>query len=78
VLAGCSLTDRGVYAVSSDGYLAVLDLKTGNVQEKVYLNDQRQPGTGLSISSPYVARGRLIVGSETGGLCCLVGSEATE
>jgi outer membrane protein assembly factor BamB len=78
VLAGCAFTGRRVYAVSSDGYLAVLDAKDGKVLEKMYLNDQGKPGAGLMLSSPFVAQGRVIVGSETGGLHCLVGSGDSE
>ena len=78
VLAGCAFTGRRVYAVSSDGYLAVIDVKEGKVVEKTYLNDQAKPGTGLTLSLPQIVGGRVIVGSETGGLHCLVGSESAE
>ncbi len=78
VLAGCAFTGRRVYAVSSDGYLAAIDCKAGKVLEKVYLNDQAKPGTGLTLSLPQVLAGRIIVGSETGGLRCLMGSENAE
>jgi outer membrane protein assembly factor BamB len=76
VIAGCAFTGKRVYAVSSDGYLAILDAKNGAVLEKLYLNDQAKPGTGLTMSPPQVAGGRVIVGSETGGLHCLAGAEA--
>jgi outer membrane protein assembly factor BamB len=62
--------------VSSDGYLAVLDPRDGKVLSKTYLNDQAKPGSGLSLSSPTVADGCIIVGSETGGLHCFAGSES--
>ena len=78
VLAGCAFTGRRVYAVSSDGYLAVIDFKEGKVLEKTYLNDQAKPGSGLTLSLPQVFGGRVIVGSETGGLHCLMGSESAE
>jgi len=78
VLAGCAFTGRRVYAVSSDGYLAVIDFKAGKVLEKAYLNDQAKPGTGLTLSPPQVIGGRVIVGSETGGLQCLLGSEGAK
>jgi outer membrane protein assembly factor BamB len=78
VLAGCALTGECVYAVSNDGILAVLDLKKGQVLEKTILNDQAKPGSGLCTSSPQVAAGRIYVGSETGGLHCLIGSGATQ
>ncbi|MHB1035419.1 MAG: outer membrane protein assembly factor BamB family protein [Pirellulales bacterium] len=75
VLAGCALAGRRVYAVSNDGYLAVLDAADGKVLEKTHLNDPAKPGMGLGLSSPRIAGGRVVVGSETGGLRCLVGSE---
>ncbi len=78
VLAGCAFTGRFVYAVSSDGYLAVIDFKEGKVVEKVYLNDQAKPGSGLTLSLPQVVAGRVVVGSETGGLHCLRGSESAK
>lgn len=74
VLAACSVTDNFVYAVSQDGYLGKLDLETGNLIEKHYINAADHPGEqGLSISSPLVVQGRLYVGSETGGLSCYIG-----
>ena len=76
VIASCAFTGERIYAVSSDGYLAVIDPKSGKVLEKSYINDQAKAGTGLSTSPPQVANGRVIVGSETGGLQCLVGSAA--
>jgi outer membrane protein assembly factor BamB len=74
VLCGCALTRDRAYAVSNDGYLAALATTDGKVLEKLYLNDQGRPGTGLSISSPQVVENRIFVGSETGGLRCLQGS----
>jgi outer membrane protein assembly factor BamB len=74
VLAGCAVTPDRIYAVSSDGYLAALANGDGKVLEKFCLNDQSQPGTGLSLSSPQVLDNRILVGSETGGLRCLQGS----
>ena len=74
VLTGCAVTRNRTYAVSSDGYLAALAAGDGKVLEKIYLNDQSQPGAGLSLSSPQVVNNRIIVGSETGGLRCLQGS----
>ena len=74
VLAAPVVTESHVYAVSQDGYLAKLDLDSGDVLEKVYLNAADRPGAqGLSISSPFVANQRLFVGSETGGLRCYIG-----
>jgi outer membrane protein assembly factor BamB len=74
VLTGCAVTGDRAYAVSNDGYLVALATRDGKVLEKVYLNDQGQPGTGLSLSSPQVINNRIIVGSETGGLRCLQGT----
>ena len=74
VLAGCAVARDRTYAVSSDGYLAALATGDGKVLEKVCLNDQGQPGAGLSLSSPQVTGNRIIVGSETGGLRCLQGT----
>jgi outer membrane protein assembly factor BamB len=76
VLAGCAVTPDRIYAVSNDGYLVALAIGNGQVLEKIYLNDQSQPGTGLTISSPQVTGNRIIVGSESGGLRCLQGTGA--
>ena len=71
VLAGPALAGSTVYAVSRDGYLALIDAADGRAIEKHYLDDRSNPGeSGLSISSPFVAGGWLYVGSETGGLRC--------
>jgi outer membrane protein assembly factor BamB len=78
VLGGCAIAGRRVYAVSNDGYLAVLDFRDGRVLKKICLNDQSKPGTGLTLSTPRIAGGRVIVGSETGGLRCLLVSGGTE
>jgi outer membrane protein assembly factor BamB len=78
VLGGCAFSGPRVYAISSDGYLAALNPKDGHVLEKIYLNDQAKPGTGLTLSTPRIAGGRVIVGSETGGLRCLVDSGGAE
>jgi outer membrane protein assembly factor BamB len=78
VLAGCAFTARRIYAVSNDGYLAAFDPATGKVVERIYLNSQSSPGTGLCLCTPQVVGGRLYVGSETGGLQCFIGSENLE
>jgi outer membrane protein assembly factor BamB len=77
VLAGCAFTGQCIYAVSSDGYLAVLNPQDGKILAKTYLNDQAKPGSGLSTSSPMVIGGCIIAGSETGGLHCFGGSDNT-
>lgn len=72
VLAGAAFTDRLIYAVSQDGYLAIIEPKTGAISERIYLNSKRRAGElGLGASSPFVTGGRVYVGSETGGIRCL-------
>jgi len=78
VLGGCVRAGSRVYAVSNDGYLAVLDSRNGHMLEKTYLNDQAKPGTGLTLATPRVAGRRVVVGSETGGLRCLLESGGIE
>ena len=69
VLAGAAFTGTRAYLVTHDGYLVVLDAKTGKVTESVYVN--AEPGEmGMSIASPTIVAGRVYVGSETGGLRC--------
>ncbi len=78
LLVGGALTKDRAYVVSNDGYLAAFATATGKLLEKVYLNDQKKAGTGLSLSSPQVSGNRIIVGSETGGLRALVGTEGAK
>ncbi|MFW5693185.1 MAG: PQQ-binding-like beta-propeller repeat protein, partial [Thermoguttaceae bacterium] len=74
--AGPALTGTHVYALTHDGYLCVLDAADGSVLEEHYINSPSKPGEmGLSTSSPFVAGGKVFVGSETGGLRCFVGKE---
>jgi len=69
VLAGCAFAEDRVYAVTHDGYLVLMNAKTGEVLKSVYVN--ADPGEmGMSIASPIVAGGRVYVGTETGGLRC--------
>lgn len=76
VLAGPALTDTCVYAVSADGYLAVLDVKDGAILEKHYLNREGRPGErSLCVSGPVIGHGAVYVGSETGGLRAFVGGQ---
>ncbi len=73
ILAGVSFAGKNIYAVSSDGYLAILDASTGKILEpKTPLNDPKDPGTGLSSCPPQVVKSRIIAGSETGGIECLI------
>jgi outer membrane protein assembly factor BamB len=74
VLTGGALTRDRAYVVSNDGYLVAFDASTGKILEKIYLNDQKKAGTGLSLSPPQVSGNRIIVGSETGGLRVLLGA----
>jgi len=69
VLAGAAYTGSHAYVVTHDGYLIVMDAKTGKALEEIYVN--AEPGEmGMSIASPMVVGGRVYVGSETGGLRC--------
>ena len=77
LLAGGALTAERAYVVSSDGYLAAFSISTGKLLEKIYLNDQAKPGTGLSIASPLLVSNRIFVGSETGGLRAILASQET-
>jgi outer membrane protein assembly factor BamB len=77
VLAAAAVTDREVFAVSQNGYLARMELDSGAIIERVYLNASDRPGEqGLCISSPLIVDGQLFVGSETGGLRCYTGDTA--
>ncbi len=69
VLSGCVLAGDKAIALSSDGYLALLDARDGRLLQKHYVNDPARPGQqGLSISTPTLAGNLVLVGSETGGL----------
>ena len=63
-----------VYAVSDDGNLAVIDPKDVGIEEKVYLNDQSKAGEGKCFCATQVVDGRVVVGSETGGMRCNAGA----
>ena len=78
VLAGCAFPGKLVYAVSNDGYLAILDPKDGKILEKTYLNDQAKAGEGRCYCAPQVVNGRVYVGSETGGMRCYAGARSAE
>ena len=74
VLAATAVTDKEVFAVSQNGYLARFQLEDGKKIERIYINAEDRPGEqGLCISSPMIAGGRLFVGSETGGMRCYIG-----
>ncbi len=74
--AGPALSETHVYVLTHDGYLCVLDAESGELVEQHYVNAPDKPGEmGLSTSSPFIAGGKVFVGSETGGLRCFVGEE---
>ena len=65
-----------VYAQSQYGGLVRFDKASGELVEQHYVNSAEKPGEmGLSTSSPFVAGGKVFLGSETGGLRCFVGEE---
>ncbi len=69
VLADPALAGDRIFAVSRDGYLAVLRASDGALMERHFINDPDRPGpNGLCLSGPTVADGWVVVGSETGGL----------
>lgn len=75
-MTGPVFTGSHVYAVSNDGFMAVLDVEAKEKVEEHYLNDPKRPGElGMTVSSPILVNGRLITGSETGGLRAYQGSE---
>jgi outer membrane protein assembly factor BamB len=75
MLGGITCAGRNLYAVSSDGFLVILDATTGDLLEKHSLNDETNSWQGnLSLSTPIVSEGRVYVGSETGGMRCFVGT----
>jgi len=74
--ASPAVTDSHVYALTHDGYLYVLDVEDGEIVEHHYVNSAGKPGEmGLTTGSPFVAGGRVYLGTETGGLRCFVGEE---
>lgn len=71
VLTGPAVTDEHVFVSTADGYLVVLSITDGRVLGESFVNAPNQPGAlGMCVSSPFVAGGRVYVGSETGGLRC--------
>ena len=74
LLAGPAVTPTRVYALSTNGFLAVLDAADGRVLESHYLNSPDRPGElQLAVSAPVVADGMVFVGSETGGFHAFAG-----
>lgn len=74
VLTGCTIAGDVVYAASNDGYLALLKLQSGELLEKHPLNAPGKPGSGLTMSTPRIVGGQVIIGSETGGMRSLIGT----
>ena len=75
VIAGTALGLGKVYGVSNDGYLGILDAKNGDLLEKIYLNEPGVAWSGYSMSTPLISNGKLIVGSETGGIRMYIGDK---
>jgi len=71
VKAGIALQGQTLFTVSCDGYLILVNAADGSVIEKHPLNAKGKPGQGIySLSTPMLAKDKLYVGSETGGLHC--------
>jgi outer membrane protein assembly factor BamB len=73
ILGGVALSADGntLFAVSKDGYLALLNTADGKIIERHPLNRKDKPGEkGLTLSTPTLAADKLFLGSETGGLHC--------
>ena len=73
VLAGVALSADGrtLFAVSNDGWLALLSAADGHVVDRHPLNRKDKPGErGLTLSTPTLAGDKVFLGSETGGLHC--------
>ncbi len=70
VLGGVSTKSSHVFALASDGTLAVIDLDTGAVTERLLLADEGKTSQNLSLAIPVVTQNKLIVGTETGGIRC--------
>jgi outer membrane protein assembly factor BamB len=74
ILAAPAFTGRYVYVLNKEGNLCVLDIREKKLLESHYVNSPSKAGEmGMSLSSPTVAGGRVFVGTETGGLRCLIG-----
>jgi outer membrane protein assembly factor BamB len=80
VLGGVAVSADGntLFAVSKDGYMALLNCADGTILEKHPLNRKDKPGEkGLTLSTPVLAGDKLYVGSETGGLQCFRSAQAS-
>jgi outer membrane protein assembly factor BamB len=73
MIAGPAVAGGRVYAVTSNGFLGIIDVGSGKVLEKLFINDT--PGErGMTTASPWVADGLVVTGSETGGLRIYAGA----
>ncbi len=73
LLSGVAVCGHLVYALTSDGYLFVLDATSGETLEHHYINGR--PGElGMCIGGPVMIKDRLFVGTETGGFICMRGT----
>jgi outer membrane protein assembly factor BamB len=74
ILAGPTISEDGqtLYAVSNDGYLALLRTSDGKILERHPLNHPNKPPPQqpMNVSTPTLHKDRLYVGSQTGGLHC--------
>lgn len=75
IVAGIAFGGGKVYGMSNDGYLGIIDVTSGELLEKIYINEPGLPWQGYSMCTPQVVNGRLIVGSETGGIRMYVGEK---
>jgi outer membrane protein assembly factor BamB len=75
IVAGVAFGAGKAYGMSSDGYLGVIDAASGELLEKIYVNEPGLPWQGYSMCTPQVVNGRLIVGSETGGIRMYLGEK---
>lgn len=71
ILAGLTIERGLLFAVSQDGFLALMDPASGKLIEKHPLNTRKpEAAPTRSYSTPTLAGERLYVGSEAGGLRC--------
>ena len=79
VLAGRAFTGKHVYAVSNDGYLAVMDASDGKVLEKHMVNSDDLPGEiGMCLSTPKVVGCGCTWGARRGDSRCFIGGKVVE
>ena len=77
VLGGPAFTGNHVYAISRDGYLAVLGRgRRAGDRENLRERGGQAGRAGAVPSASTVALGRVFIGSETGGLRCYAGTKS--